>query len=53
MKKLLLILPLFILFGFKPINGDIYTSLGMECSDQSPIDEHIQEGDTDFYIESV
>ena len=41
------------IWDMKPINGDIYTSLGMECSDQSPIDEHIQEGDTDFYVESV
>jgi hypothetical protein len=41
------------IWDMKPTEDGIYSSLGEECSDQSTIDEDINEGDTTFYIESL
>jgi hypothetical protein len=40
-------------WDMKPTEDGIYSSLGEQCSDQSTIDEDINEGDTNFYIESL
>ena len=40
-------------WDMKPTEDGIYSSLGEQCSDQSTIDEDINEGDTTFYVESL
>jgi hypothetical protein len=41
------------IWDMKPTEDGIYSSLGDECSDQSPVDEDIIEGDSNFYVEQV
>jgi hypothetical protein len=37
----------------KPSEGDLYSSLGEELSDQSIYDEHISGDVIDFFVESI
>ncbi len=41
------------IWDMKASEEGIYSSLGEECSDQSPVDEDVRDGDSDFYIEQV
>jgi len=41
------------IWDMKPSEEGIYSSLGEECSDQSPVDEDVKDGDSDFYVEQV
>jgi len=41
------------IWDMKASDEGIYSSLGEECSDQSPVDEDVKDGDSDFYVEQV
>ena len=39
------------IWDMNPTSDGIYSSLGEECSDQSPVDEDISNEETTFYVE--
>lgn len=41
------------IWDMKSTDSGVYSSLGEECTDQSPINEDINNEDTNFYVESL